>query len=163
MLKPKLQYFGHLMQKSDSLDKTLMLESLKAGGEGDDRECYGWMASPTQWTWVWVNSRSWWWTGKPGMLQSMGSLRVGHNWAAVLNSHTHTHTHTHIYFYRPHCAACTIFVPQSGFEPRLLTGQHGVLTTGLLGNSCSVVLCVCQLYFNKKGNSKFFCRYVRIN
>jgi len=51
-------------------------ERLKAGGEGDDRGWDGWMASPTQWTWVWVNSRSWWWTGRPGVLQSMGSQRV---------------------------------------------------------------------------------------
>ena len=48
-------------------------ERLKAGGEGDDRGWDGWMASPTQWTWVWVNSWSWWWTGRPGILQSMGS------------------------------------------------------------------------------------------
>ena len=45
----------------------------------------GWMASPTQWTWVWVNSRSWWWTGRPGVLQTMGSQRVGHDWATELN------------------------------------------------------------------------------
>ena len=56
-------------------------ERLKAGGEGDDRRD-GWMASPTQWTWVWANSGRWWRTGKPGMLQSMGSQRVGHEWAA---------------------------------------------------------------------------------
>ena len=60
-------------------------ERLRAEGEGDDRGWYGWMASPTQWTWVWVNSGSWWWTGKPGMLQFMGSQRVGHNWATELN------------------------------------------------------------------------------
>ena len=53
--------------------------------EGDDRGGGGWMASPTQWTWVWVNSRSWRWMGRPGMLQSMGSQRVGHNWATELN------------------------------------------------------------------------------
>ena len=47
-------------------------EGLRAGGEGDDRGWDGWMASPTQWTWVWVDSRSWWWTGRPGMLRSMG-------------------------------------------------------------------------------------------
>ena len=63
MLKLKLQYFGHLMWRTDSLEKTLMLERLKAGGEGDDRGWDGWMASPTQWTRVWVNSRSWWWQG----------------------------------------------------------------------------------------------------
>ena len=60
-------------------------EGLGAGGEGNDRGWAGWMASPTQWTWVWVNSRSWWYTGKPGVLQSMGSQRVGHNWVTELN------------------------------------------------------------------------------
>ena len=59
---------------------------LKAGGEGDDRGWDGWMASLTQWTWIWVNSRSWWWTGIPGMLRSMGLQRVGHNWVTELNS-----------------------------------------------------------------------------
>ena len=52
------------------------LERLRAGGEGDDRGWDGWMASPTLWTWVWVNSGSWWWTGRPGMLRSMGSQWV---------------------------------------------------------------------------------------
>ena len=60
-------------------------ERLRAGEEEDNRGWDGWMASPTQWTWVWVNSRSWWWTGRPGMLQFMGSQRVGHNWATELN------------------------------------------------------------------------------
>ena len=60
-------------------------EGLGAVGEGDDRRWDGWMASPTRWTWVWVNSGSWWWTGKPGVLQSMGSRRVGHDWATELN------------------------------------------------------------------------------
>ena len=58
---------------------------LRAGGEGDNRRWDVWMASPTQWTWVWLNSRSWWWTGRPGVLQSMGSQRVGHDWATELN------------------------------------------------------------------------------
>ena len=56
-------------------------ERLRAGGEGDNRGCDGWMASLTQWTWVWANSGRWWWTGRPGGLQSMGSQRVQHNWA----------------------------------------------------------------------------------
>ena len=56
-----------------------------AGGEGDDRGWDGWMASPTRWTWVCVNSRSWWWTGRPGMLRFMGSQRVGHDWVTELN------------------------------------------------------------------------------
>ena len=85
MLKLKLQYFGHLLWRTDSLEKSLMLEKMKAGGEGDDRGWAGWMASPTQWTWVWVNSGSWWWTGRPGVLQSMGLQRVEHNWATKLN------------------------------------------------------------------------------
>ena len=85
MLKLKLQDFGHLMRRVDSLEKTLMLGEIGAGGEGDDRGWDGWMASLTRWTWVWVNSRSWWWTGRPGVLRFMGSQRVGHDWATELN------------------------------------------------------------------------------
>ena len=59
-------------------------EGLGARREGDDREWDGWMASLTQWTWVWVNSGSWWWTGRPGVLRFMGSQRVGHDWATDL-------------------------------------------------------------------------------
>ena len=58
-------------------------EGLGAGGEGDNRRWDGWMALPTQWTWVWVNFRSWWWTGRPGMLRFMGSQRVKHNWTEL--------------------------------------------------------------------------------
>ena len=60
-------------------------ERLRAGREGDDRGWDGWMASQTQWTWVWVDSSSWWWTGRPGVLWFMGSQRVVHNWATELN------------------------------------------------------------------------------
>ena len=60
-------------------------EGLGAGGEGDDGAWGDWMASPTRWTWIWVNSRSWWWTGRPGVLWFMGSQRVRHNWATELN------------------------------------------------------------------------------
>ena len=60
-------------------------EGLGAGGEGDDRGWDGWMASPTRWTWVWVNSGRWWWTGRPGVLWFMGSQRVRHDWATELN------------------------------------------------------------------------------
>ena len=59
-------------------------ERLRAEGEGDDRGWDDWMASPVQRTWVWVNSRSWWWTGRPGMLQFMGSQRVWHDWTTEL-------------------------------------------------------------------------------
>ena len=85
MLKVKLQYFGHLMWRVDSLENTLMLERLQAGGEGDDRGWDGWMALLTRWTRVWARSRSWWWTGKPGMLQSMESQRAGHDWVTELD------------------------------------------------------------------------------
>ena len=85
MLKLKVQHFGHLMQRVDSLEKTLCWEGLGAGGEGDDRGGDGWMASPTWWMWVWVNSGSWWWTGRPGMLWFLESQRVGHDWATELN------------------------------------------------------------------------------
>ena len=67
------------------IGKTPMLGKIEGRGEGDDRGWDGWMASPTQWTWVWVNSGSWWWTGRPGVLQSMGSQRVRCDWATELN------------------------------------------------------------------------------
>ena len=67
-------------------------EGLGAGGEGDDRGWDGWMASLTRWTWVWVNSRSWWWTGRPGVLRFMGSQRVGHDWATELTELVETAT-----------------------------------------------------------------------
>ena len=73
-------------------------EGLGAEGEGDDRGWDGWMASPTQWTWVWVSSGSWWWTGKPGVLRFMGSQRVRHDWATELN-----------WIYMFQC--CSLFVP----------------------------------------------------
>ena len=60
-------------------------EGLGAGEEGDDKGWDGWMASRTRWTWVWVNSRSWWWTSRPGVLRFMGSQRVGHDWTTELN------------------------------------------------------------------------------
>ena len=60
-------------------------ERLKAGGEGDNRGWDSWMASLTQWTWVWISSRSWWWTGKPGVLQSLGYQGARHYWVTELN------------------------------------------------------------------------------
>ena len=71
--------------KSWLIGKDWCWEGLWAGGEGDNRGWDGWMASLTRCTWVWVNSGSWWWTGRPGVLQFMGSQRVGHNWATELN------------------------------------------------------------------------------
>jgi len=86
MLKLKLQYFVHLMGRIDSFEKTLML------GKIEGRRRRGWQRmrwlddiTPTRWTWVWVDSESWWWTGRPGVLWFMGSQRVRHNWATELN------------------------------------------------------------------------------
>ena len=81
----KLQYFGHLMWRADSFEKPWCRVRLRAGGEGDNRGWDGWMVSPTQWTWVWVNSGSWWWTGRPDVLQLKGSQRVWHDWVTELN------------------------------------------------------------------------------
>ena len=81
MFTMKLQYFGHLMQRTDSLGKTLMLGKIEAREEGSDRGWDSWMASSTQWTWVWGSSRRWNRTEKPGLLQSMGPQKVGHNLA----------------------------------------------------------------------------------
>ena len=78
-------------------------ERLRAGGEGDDRGWDDWMVPLTWWTWVWVSSGSWWWTGKPGVLESMESQRVGHDWVTKLNwklsgryrDYSHTSAHAH--------------------------------------------------------------------
>ena len=127
LLKLKLWYFGHMMQRMDSLEKTLILgktegkrrkgwQRMKWLGSitdsmdmnlskfreimedtrawyatGDNRGWDGWMASLTQWTWIWINSRSWWWTGRPGVLQSMESQRAGHNWATELTGWLNSH------------------------------------------------------------------------
>ena len=85
ILRLKLQYFGHLMRRVDFWKRPWCWEGLGAGGEGDNRGWDDWMASPTWWTWVWVNSGSWWLTGRPGMLQFMGLQRVGHDWVTGLN------------------------------------------------------------------------------
>ena len=84
-LKLKLQYFGHLMRRVDLLEKTLMLGGIGGRRKVDNRGWDGWMASPTRWTWVWMNSGRWWWTGRPGVLQFMGSQRVRHDWVTELN------------------------------------------------------------------------------
>ena len=85
MLRLKLQCFGHLMWRTDSLEKTLMLGKIE-GRRRRGWQRMRWLDSITaQWTWVWVNSGSWWWTGRPGVLQSMGLQRVEHKWATELN------------------------------------------------------------------------------
>ena len=79
MLKLEIQYFGHLMWRADSLEKTLTLGKIEG-----DRGWDGGMASPTQWPWVWVSSGSCWWPENPGVLQFMRLQRVVHNWVTEL-------------------------------------------------------------------------------
>ena len=85
MLEVKLQYSATWCKEPTHWKRPWCWVRLKAGGEGEDRGWDGWMASPTQWRWIWVNSRCWWWTKRPGMLQSMRLQRVGHNWTTELN------------------------------------------------------------------------------
>ena len=97
MLKLKLQYFGHLMRRADSFEKTLMLGKIE-GRKRRGQQRMRWLdASPTRWTWVWANPGSWWWTWRPGGLQSMGSRRVGHDWATELNWIFHCISVPHLY------------------------------------------------------------------
>ena len=84
-LKVKLNTLATWCEKSTHWKRSWCGESLRAGVEGDDRGWDGRIASLTQWTWVWANSRRWWRAGRPGVLQSMGSQRVGHNWGIELN------------------------------------------------------------------------------
>ena len=94
MLKLKLQYFGYLMWRTDSFEKTLMLGKIEVGAERANRGWNGWMVSLTR-AWVWVtSSRSWWWTGRPGLLQSMLLQRVRLYWATELNWTVLTNTDT---------------------------------------------------------------------
>ena len=87
LLKLKLQYFSHLMWRTDSSEKTLMLGKIEGRRRGH-RGWDGWMVSPTQWTWVWVSSGSWWWTGRPDVLQSIGWETVRRNWTELNWTHT---------------------------------------------------------------------------
>ena len=85
MLKLKLQYFGHLMRRADSFEKILILGKIDSRRRRRWQRMWWSLASLTQWTWVWVSSGSWWWTGRPGMLQSMGLQRVEHDWVIDRN------------------------------------------------------------------------------
>ena len=93
MLKLKLQYFATSCEELTHWKRLWFWEGLEAGGEGDDRGWGGWMASPTRWMCVWVNSGRWWWTGRTGVLRLMGSQRVGYDWATELNWMIHNVEH----------------------------------------------------------------------
>ena len=84
MLKLELQYSGHQMVRADSLEKTLMLGTIEGRRRSGRQGMNGWMTSLTGWTWLWASSGSWWWTGKPGVLQSMRLQRVRHDWVNKL-------------------------------------------------------------------------------
>ena len=84
-LKVKFHYMATWCKELTHWKRLWCWEGSGAGGEGDNRGWDGWMASWTRWTWVWVNSGRWWWTGRPGMLRLMGSQRVGHDWVTELN------------------------------------------------------------------------------
>ena len=119
MLKLKLQSFGHLMQRADSFEKSLMLGKIEGGKRRGRQRMSGCMASPTQWRWVWVDFRSWWWTERSGVLWSMGSQRVRHDWATELYQ-TEWYTCEHInlgkyMFFKASClvfqkVSCTVFL-----------------------------------------------------
>ena len=85
MPKLKFQYLATWCEELTYWKRSWCWERVKAGGEGNNRGWDGWMASLTQWAWVWASSRIWWWTGKTGVLQSTGSQRAGHDWVTELN------------------------------------------------------------------------------
>ena len=92
-------------------------ERLKVG-EGDDRGWDGWMASPSRWTWVWANSESWWWTGKPGVLQSRGSQRAGHDWATSLFLSLSGGIKLQLHYFLVYKLEKLFYLPQSKFAKR---------------------------------------------
>ena len=99
-------------------------EGLGAGGEGDDRGWDGWMASPTRCTWVWVNSGSWWWTGRPGVLWFMGSQRVRHNWVTELNWVFVQFEREHFIFTLAYPGFSTSFKELNSFSKKFIFSKH---------------------------------------
>ena len=189
MLKLKLQYFGHLMPliwKLTHLKRPWCWERLKAG-EGDDRGWDGWLASWTWWTWVWASSGSWWWTGKPGVLQSMGSQRVRHNWATELKFSIHSAKYQGVWF-PPFCfehapvnlryrltlsrssgRRCLVKdVPRGPGQPTSLKGWDSQQHRECLSHSCrlyhlSVISLVWSISQFKLLNFKPKCNHLSIN
>ena len=175
MLKLKLQYFGHLMQRVDSLEKTLMLEGIGGRRRRGSRGWDGWIASPTQWTWVWMNSGSWWWTGRPGVLRFMGSQRVGHDWAlAELNWRTFTllklsnrcfnlerklnlkqpleNSSSLYYLFCEVQESKSVFISCLYRVPSSWGNVHLVCSLSVLGTFKSILKRHCVIYFNLKIN-----------
>ena len=130
-------------------------ERLKAGGEGSDRGWDGWMASLTRWTWVWVNSGSWWWAGRPGVLQFMGSQRIRHNWETELNW---TETPLPMELSRPEYWSEMLF-PSPGhlsnprIEPRSFTLQVDSLPSEPPGKAANFIINSFQM-------KREYCKYI---
>ena len=147
MLKLKLQSFGHLMRRTDSLEKTLMLGKIEGGRRRGQQR----MRCPLiQWTWVWVNSRSWWWTGRPGVLQSMGSQRVGHDWATELNwtdvcLHSPWRTLTLANFIFKFLTALYFLMPSSFLYPTHIESGDMYSSDTLADLYSVLVLCACWI------------------
>ena len=146
-----------------SLEKILMLGKFEGSRRRRQQRIDGWMASLTRWTWVWASSRSRWCTGRPGMLESMGSQTVRHDWATeftdcVSTPHITPSTlwgsykwccYSHSFFmFWPCRAACRVSVPDQGLNSHSLQWKHGVLTTGLPGKSllCSSLISLLEKY-----------------
>ena len=115
MLKLKLQYFGYLMRRTDSLEKTLMLGGIGGRRRRGWQRTDVWMASLTQWTWVWVNSGSWWWTGRSGVLWFMGLQTVGHGWMTELNWMINNIEHLFLYM---------LTISRSSLEKYIFRSSH---------------------------------------
>ena len=119
-------------------------EGLGAGGEGDDRGWDGWMALLTWWTWVWVNSGSWWWTVRPGVLWFMGSQGVGHDWVTELNWTERTKMEKSSLSYLPrYILFLLLFLGSLCF--RFLSG-----VISLLSKRCNLAIILLQIYWQKK-------------
>ena len=123
-------YLGHLMQIIDSLEKTLMLERLKVGGEGDNRGWDGWMVSLTRWTWVWTSSGSWWWMGKPGIeiyLSLFCRTETWHQGASMVTYCWETH-------FRLQTATCSLHPHVAEKNERAPWGPFDEGTNPILGD-----------------------------
>ena len=124
-VEAEAQIFGHLMWRTCSLEKTMVLGKIEGSGEEDDRGWDGWMASPTLRTWVWVSSRSWWWTGRPGILQSLGSQRVRNTWVTELKWTEVTIWHAIDYIW---WIWKVISILESGPENKPVKNRDGILS-----------------------------------
>ena len=152
MLKLKLQYFGYLMWRVDSLEKTLMVGGIRGRRRRGRQRISGWMVSLNPRTWVWVNSMSWWWTGKPGVLWFMASQRVGHNWVTELTEGINdinfaTWQVIRIYFIsKLECVLLSLYLGllTSGFQGRMwMISDSSVLSIPLILRKICTYLCLC--------------------